>query len=366
MTIFGTRPEAIKLAPLINAISRSSEDFKSVLVVTAQHREMLDEVLGLFDICPDYDLNIMKPNQSPFEVTEGILGALRPILESGRPEIVLVQGDTTSAFASALAAFYLKIPIAHVEAGLRTYNKYQPFPEEMNRHMVSVLADWHFAPTERARQNLLREGVLPNRVFVTGNTVIDALLYILNHFDPHLPNFLREPLSTGNRIILVTTHRRENWGMPLRRICKALRHIIQIHSDVIILFFVHPNPNVRSVVHEELCNVPRLFLLEPLDYATFVHLMNVSSLILTDSGGIQEEAPSLGKPVLVLREVTERPEGVEAGILKIVGTDDERIVMETGLLLDDVAAYQDMAKRQNPYGDGQAAERIVRLLKQIL
>lgn len=361
--VVGTRPEAIKLAPVVLAMRQNSEVFHPVLVATAQHREMLDQALSLFDLQPDYDLNVMQPNQSPFEVTEDILTRIRPVLEAERPDVVMVQGDTTSTFASALAAFYLKIPIAHVEAGLRTYEKYQPFPEEINRHLVSVLADWHFAPTDRARRNLLNEGISPQRIFVTGNTVVDALRIVLSRPTPPLPAFVHQ-LAPEQRLLLVTAHRRENWGQPMRQICQALRTLVQRFPEIIIAFSVHMNPNVRSIVYQELQGVPRVHLLEPIAYEAFVHLMSRAYFILTDSGGIQEEAPSLGKPVLVLREVTERPEGVEAGVLKVVGTDADRIVAEAGQLLTDEITYRKMAQCRNPFGDGYAAERIVAILRQ--
>ncbi len=360
--VVGTRPEAIKLAPVMLAMRQNPEVFHPVLVATAQHREMLDQALSLFDLQPDYDLNVMQPNQSPFEVTEGILTRIRPVLEAECPDVVMVQGDTTSTFASTLAAFYLKIPVAHVEAGLRTYKKYQPFPEEINRRLVSVLADWHFAPTDRARRNLLSEGISPQRIFVTGNTAVDALQIILSRPTPSLPAFFHR-LAPEQRLLLVTAHRRENWGQPMQQICQALKTLVRHFPDIIIAFSVHMNPNVQSVVRRELEGVPRVYLLEPVAYGTFVHLMSRSYLILTDSGGIQEEAPSLGKPVLVLREVTERPEGVEAGVLKVVGTDADRIVMEAARLLTDEVAYHEMAQRRNPYGDGHAAKRIIEILR---
>lgn len=363
--IIGTRPEAIKLAPVALAMRQMPDTFHPTLVATAQHREMLDQVLTLFDLQPDYDLDIMQPDQSPFEVTTGVLTRLQPVLQTERPDLVMVQGDTTSTFAGALAAFYLKIPVAHVEAGLRTHDKHQPFPEEINRHLVSVLADWHFAPTEWARANLLREGMPPERIFVTGNTVVDALQMILSRPAPPLPAFVTH-LAPEQRLLLVTAHRRENWGQPLRRICHALRTLVQRFPEVVVAFSVHLNPNVQSIVRQELRDASRIHLLEPVAYAAFVHLMARAHLILTDSGGIQEEAPSLSKPVLVLREVTERPEGVEAGVLKVVGTDSDRIVAETARLLADEAIYGEMAQRRNPYGDGHAAGRIVEVLRQSL
>ncbi len=358
--IFGTRPEAIKIAPVALRL-RASGDFEPILIATAQHRELMDQVLDVFGLEPDYDLDIMRHDQSPFDVTALVLARLRPVLEREHPDWVVVQGDTTTAFASALTAFYLKLPVAHIEAGLRTYDKYQPFPEELNRHMISVLADLNFAPTERARQNLLNEGVPPELVQVTGNTVIDALLMIADMPSPPLPGFVR---GLGQRrLVLVTAHRRENWGDPMRRICTALRRLVDRHPDIEVAFSVHLNPRVRSIVEEVLGGVGSIHLLEPLDYVAFVHMMKRSYLILTDSGGIQEEAPSLGKPVLVLRNVTERPEGVEAGVLKVVGTDADAIVSEASLLLEDESAYRAMAQRRNPYGDGRASERIVEALR---
>lgn len=363
--IVGTRPEAIKLAPVALRMRQMPGTFCPLLIATAQHREMLSQVLEIFDLRPDYDLDVMRPDQSLFEVTAKVLTRLQPILEAERPDLVIVQGDTTSTFAGALAAFYLKISVAHVEAGLRTYDKHQPFPEEINRRLVSVLADWHFAPTEWARRNLLREGVPSERIFVTGNTVVDALQMILGRPMPPMPAFVTQ-LAPEQRLLLVTAHRRENWGQPLRHICYALRTLAQRFPEVVIAFSVHLNPNVQNIVHQELRDTSRIHLLEPVAYPTFVHLMARSYLILTDSGGIQEEAPSLGKPVLVLREVTERPEGVEAGVLKVVGTDPDRIVAEVARLLTDEAAYREMAQRRNPYGDGHAAERIVEILRRNL
>ncbi len=358
--VFGTRPETIKVAPVALQL-KAADDFEPILIATAQHRELMDQVLKVFGLVPNYDLDIMRREQSPFDVTARVMARLRPVLEQERPDWVMVQGDTTTAFASALTAFYLKLPVAHIEAGLRTYDKYQPFPEELNRHMISVLADLNFAPTERARRNLLNEGVSSELIQVTGNTVIDALLLIANMPSPPLPDFVRE--LGQQRLVLVTAHRRENWGDPMRRICTALRRLVERHQNIEVAFSVHPNPRVRAVVEEVLGGVKRIHLLEPLDYVAFVHLMKRAYLILTDSGGIQEEAPSLGKPVLVLRNVTERPEGVEAGVLKIVGTDEAGIVREASALLEDDAVYGAMALRRNPYGDGRASERIVEALR---
>ena len=362
MPIFGTRPEAIKLAPVIKEIEKHPNEFDLVVAVTAQHREMLDQVLRLFDIVPDHDLDIMQAEQSIFAVTSRVLLGLEPLLQQEKPDFVLVQGDTTTVMAAALAAFYLKIPVGHVEAGLRTYDKFQPFPEEINRRLVSHIADWHFAPTPSARDNLLREGISADRIVVTGNTVIDALLatvradYIFDH-----P--LLSQLDFRNRkIILATTHRRENWGQPIRDICEAIRSLAGKFPDVEIVYTVHLNPKVQRVVKMELEGVERVHLLEPLDYEPFVQLMSQCYLILTDSGGVQEEAPSLNVPVLVLRNVTERPEGLAAGTLKVVGTDRDVIVRETERLLTDPAEYARMANAPNPYGDGRASQRIADVL----
>jgi len=361
LTVLGTRPEAIKLAPVIKELERHSDKFISRVCVTAQHREMLDPFLQLFDIKPDWDLDIMKPNQSLFDVTVSVLSKLRPILEQENPDIVLVQGDTTTAFVAALAAFYLKIKIGHVEAGLRTADKYNPFPEEINRRLISHLADLHFAPTQRATANLLGEAIDESSVFVTGNTVIDALFMILEGTEGQ--NLLADlPLQPNHKLILVTAHRRESFGEGLISICQALIEIIRRVPNVEVVYPVHLNPNVRSAVERYLTGVDRIHLIEPLDYVSFVHLMNQAYLILTDSGGIQEEASSLGKPVLVLRKVSERPEAIEAGAAKVVGTDAKSIVEETLLLLEDEREYSKMANASNPFGDGHAAERIVKII----
>lgn len=365
LTIFGTRPEAIKLAPVIRELEKHMESFISRVCVTAQHREMLDPFLELFRIRPDYDLDIMRPNQSLFDVTTRALSGLREILKRERPDLVLVQGDTTTAFAVALAAFYLRVKIAHVEAGLRTEDKYNPFPEEINRRLITHLADLHFAPTERARTNLLREGIRDETIFVTGNTVVDALFMVLEltKAEDALRNLGLDPRK---RLILVTAHRRESFGAGIMNICLAIREIVARAPEVEVVYPVHLNPNVRSVVHRILDGVERVHLIEPLDYVAFVHLMNRAYLILTDSGGIQEEAPSLGKPVLVLRKATERPEVLEAGAAKLVGTDPENIVQETLRLLEDEDEYQRMATVPNPFGDGHAAERIIRIILESL
>lgn len=361
MTVFGTRPEAIKLAPVIKELERHKGEIVSEVCVTAQHREMLDPFLNLFQIKPDHDLNIMQSNQSLFDVTTKALSSLKDVLEAERPDIVLVQGDTTTAFAAALAAFYLKIKIGHVEAGLRSEDKYNPFPEEINRRLISHLADVHFAPTALAKENLLADGINSSSIFVTGNTVIDALFMILECTKTQDP-LADLRLDPRKRLVLVTAHRRESFGKGLANICQALKEIVQRTPDVEIVYPVHLNPNVRSTVERLLAGVDRIRLIEPLDYVAFVHLMNRACLILTDSGGIQEEAPSLGKPVLVLRELTERPEAVEAGAAKLVGTDPQRIVAETMKLLNSSRASSSFVAKQNPFGDGHAAERIVEIL----
>jgi len=378
MLIFGTRPEAIKLAPIIQRLKAEGSKFKPIVCVTAQHREMLDQVLNLFEIEPDYDLNIMIDNQDLFDVTVKALNGLKEILKKEKPDIALVQGDTTTSFVASLAAFYLKIPLGHVEAGLRTYNKYSPFPEEKNRHLTGVLADYHFAPTEWAKNNLLKENVPKDRIWVTGNTVIDALLWVVSRQksaggEQYWNRYFKErwglTLTTNTntcKLILVTGHRRESFGESFRNICLALKEIAKDRHDIKIVYPVHLNPNVQKPVRDILSDIPNIYLIGPLDYEPFVYLMEKACLILTDSGGIQEEAPSLGKPVLVMRNVTERPEGIEAGVVKLVGTDKERIVAETEILLDDKKAYEEMARASNPYGDGKAAERIVDILEEVL
>jgi UDP-N-acetylglucosamine 2-epimerase (non-hydrolysing) len=361
LTVFGTRPEAIKMAPVVLALAAHPDEFESVVCVTAQHRGMLDQVLSLFDIRPTHDLNLMQPNQDLFQLTSGVLLGMRGVLEAERPDIVLVHGDTTTTMAASLAAFYLKIPVGHVEAGLRTGDRYYPFPEEMNRVVTDGIATLHFAPTEGSRQNLLKSGAPEGGVFLTGNTVIDALLHVLNRRKSGAA--LPVNLDAGKRMILVTVHRRENFGEPMREICRALRAIVDAHSDVEMVIPVHPNPNVREVVHGMLGGVSRIRLIEPLDYEPFCRLMERAHLILTDSGGIQEEAPSLSKPVLVLRDETERPEAVAMGTVRLVGPHYERIVTEANRLLADAAAYRSMAQVANPYGDGRASERILQALR---
>lgn len=363
LIVMGTRPEAIKMAPIVKEMEKYPDTFKPVICVTAQHRNMLDQVLSIFKITPDYDLDIMRNDQNLFDITAKILENMRNVLMKESPDIVLVQGDTTTTFASALSAYYLKIPVGHVEAGLRTFNKYSPFPEEINRHLTTVLADLHFAPTKRSMNNLINEGIKEDKIFITGNTVIDALLMTIKNNDGYV---FKEPecnVEPDKKLILVTAHRRESFGNSFKNICYALKTIADNNLDVKIIYPVHLNPNVRKPVFEILGNHSRIKLIEPMDYEPFVNLMNKAYMILTDSGGIQEEAPSLGKPVMVLRDITERPEAVEAGTAKIIGTDREVIITETQILLDNKEEYEKMAKAINPYGDGRSAERIVAILK---
>ncbi len=368
MPVIGTRPEAIKLAPVIKELERYPEEFKVVPVVTAQHRQMLDQVLHLFDISFAYDLDIMENNQSLSSVTAKIIENFNPVVKREKPDWILIQGDTTTTFISALVSFYHKIRIGHIEAGLRTHNKYHPFPEEINRRLASVLSDFHFAPTERAKNNLLSEGIPEQNIFVTGNTVIDALLMILENLKKDkskLQNLNSQfPfLSSNSKFILVTAHRRENFGEPLQNICLALKEIIEYDHNVEVIYPVHLNPNVQEPVNRILKDNERIHLIDPLDYQSFVWLMEKSYFILTDSGGVQEEAPSLGRPVLVLREITERPEAVEAGTARVVGLDRDRIIQEAQRLLDDETLYEKMARAVNPYGDGKASKKIVEVLR---
>jgi UDP-N-acetylglucosamine 2-epimerase (non-hydrolysing) len=355
--IVGTRPEAIKMAPIALEM-KGREGIEPVLVLTAQHRQMCDDVLEVFSLRPDYDLDIMKPNQSLFEVTARLARRLEEVFVAERPDMVLVQGDTTSTFMGSLCAYYLKIPVGHVEAGLRTFNKYSPFPEEVNRKLTTVVSDLHFAPTGVARDLLLREGVPEADVFVVGNPVIDALLYVAGKDYEFSDPGLRAVDFEGKRVIAITAHRRESWGEPFDDMMKALRDIAAMHEDVLVVFPVHPNPNVRESVNRNLRGAERVLLVEPLDYMQFVKLLKSCHFIITDSGGIQEEAPSLGKPVLLMREVTERPEGVEAGAVKVVGTRREDIVGAAAALLDSEDEYRKMVIAENPYGDGHAAEKI--------
>lgn len=362
MTIFGTRPEAIKMCPLVLELRKYPEQIESIVTVTAQHREMLDQVLELFAIKPDYDLNIMTAGQTLYDVTEKALNGLRKVLEGAKPDLVLVHGDTTTTFVGSLAAFYAQIPIGHVEAGLRTGDKYSPYPEEMNRKLTGSLTDFHFAPTVASKENLLKENVSGDKIFVTGNTVIDALQTTVKDNYAFADKALQRTLASGKRIILMTTHRRENLGEPMRNVYKALKNVLLTHEDAEVIFPVHKNPKVRQIVEEELGGLEGVHLIEPLDYEPFANLMARADLVLTDSGGIQEEAPALGKPVLVLRNTTERPEAIDAGTVKLVGTEYADVLKETCLLLDDDECYREMAEAVNPYGDGNACARIVKII----
>lgn len=362
MTVFGTRPEAIKMAPVVLELMKHPGEIITVTTVTAQHREMLDQVLNLFGIKPDHDLDIMAAGQTLFDITTRAMNGLHKVLNQEKPDIVLVHGDTTTTFAGALAAYYHQTAVGHVEAGLRTYNKYSPFPEEMNRHLTGVIADLHFAPTLTSEQNLLRENVAKDKIFVTGNTVIDALHHAVRHDFSFENEQLKGVDFQGHRIVTVTTHRRENLGEPMRHVYKAIKALLDDFADIEVIFPVHRNPDVRAIVNEELGGIDRVHLIEPLDYEPFANLMHRSSIILTDSGGVQEEAPALGKPVLVLRDTTERPEAVAAGTVKLVGTDLETVYQEAKRLLADEAEYRKMAESCNPYGDGEAARRIVEAL----
>jgi UDP-N-acetylglucosamine 2-epimerase (non-hydrolysing) len=367
LTVFGTRPEAIKMAPVVHAL-RNKLDVK--VCVTAQHREMLDQVLDLFEITPDYDLNIMKSGQDLFDVTSNILLRIKKVLQSESPDIVLVHGDTTTSMATAMAAFYLQIPVGHVEAGLRTHNINSPFPEELNRQFTSLVAKFHFSPTEKARQNLLNQQVPDKQIFVTGNTVIDSLFSVIDKaramiYPPKLLmklSFLRQDNNHLPRIILVTGHRRESFGSGFEEICFAIKELAELHDEIEIVYPVHLNPNVVEPVSRILSNIKNVHLIEPLDYLPFIKLMDLSYIVMTDSGGIQEEAPSLGKPVLVMRNFTERPEAIEAGTVKLVGTNKKKIISEANKLLSDERIYKKMAKILNPYGDGKASQRISKIL----
>lgn len=364
LLIFGTRPEAIKMAPLVNEFLKYPEQFETKVCITAQHREMLDQVLDFFEIQPDYDLNLMKPNQNLYSLTADIITGLKPILEDFKPDYVYVHGDTTTTMGASIASFYAGAQVCHIEAGLRTHNKREPFPEEINRCITGVIADYHFAPTATSKNNLLNENKAPNSIVVTGNTVIDALLFgvqkvsSLDYTDSELEE-VKQLLNGKDRIILVTGHRRENHGQGFINICQALKKIAETHPETTIVYPVHLNPNVQKPVYKLLGSVPNIKLIAPLSYPSFIYLMNQSYLIITDSGGVQEEAPSLGKPVLVMRNTTERPEAVEAGTVVLVGTNTETIVQETHRLLNDTAYYQSKTQLHNPYGDGKACERIV-------
>lgn len=360
MTVFGTRPEAIKMCPLVLEMQKYPDFIEPIVAVTAQHREMLDQVLQLFAIKPDYDLNIMTAGQTLYDVTGRALAGLKDVLAEAQPDMVLVHGDTTTTFVGALASFYAQIPVGHVEAGLRTGNKFSPYPEEMNRKLTGAIADIHFAPTSTSKNNLLKENIDPAAIVVTGNTVIDALQTTVKADYRFTDSGLQKALAGGKRLILVTTHRRENLGEPMRHVYQALRKVLENHPDVEAIFPVHKNPKVREIVDEELGKLAQVHLIEPLDYEPFANLMAKVDIVLTDSGGIQEEAPALGKPVLVLRDTTERPEAVDAGTVKLVGTAYDNVLRETSLLLDDSKYYQSMAEAANPYGDGRACERIIR------
>ncbi len=379
MLVFGTRPEAIKMAPLVKEFQRYPQDFETIVCVTAQHREMLDQVLKIFEITPDYDLNIMKQGQDLYDVTSRVLLGMRDVLNEVKPDVVLVHGDTTTSTAAALAAFYQQIPVGHVEAGLRTYNIYSPWPEEMNRQITGRIATYDFSPTPLSRQNLLDEHTPDSRIIVTGNTVIDALYWVVDkiksnaNLSHELDDLLREcgydvdRLGEGRRLILITGHRRENFGDGFINICRAIKTLSERYPEVDFVYPMHLNPNVRRPIHqvfgESLDNLGNLFFIEPLEYLSFVNLMEKSTIVLTDSGGIQEEAPGLGKPVLVMRNTTERPEALDAGTVKLVGTDYDAIVGNVSVLLDDAEAYERMSHATNPYGDGHACERIVNHLR---
>lgn len=358
MLVFGTRPEAIKMCPLVNVLKSHPDDFQVIVTVTGQHREMLQQVLDVFNVQPDYNLKIMKPGQTLFDVTSDVVTRLKPILETERPDVVLVHGDTSTSFAAALACFYLQIPVGHVEAGLRTHDIYSPWPEEFNRQAVDIVARWYFAPTETSKKNLLNEGKEENRIWITGNTGIDALRTTVRegYSDPELD------WAEGSKLILITAHRRENLGNPMHHMFRAIRRVMEEHPDTKAIYPIHMNPKVRQAAHEELDGFDRLRIIEPLDVVDFHNYMARSYLVLTDSGGIQEEAPSLGKPVLVMRDTTERPEGVAAGTLKLVGTSEEVIYREFSRLLSDPNEYELMSRASNPYGDGHASERIAKVL----
>lgn len=376
MLVFGTRPEAIKMAPLVKEFQRYPEEFDTIVCVTGQHREMLDQVLRIFDIRPDYDLNIMKQGQDLYDVTARVLTGMRDVLKEVKPDVVLVHGDTTTSMASALAAFYQQIPVGHVEAGLRTHYIYSPWPEEMNRQITGRIATFHFAPTPLSRENLMKEGIKEEAVTITGNTVIDALYMVVEKIkndkvlDAQLENILKKAgydikrLKEARRLVLITGHRRENFGDGFISMCKAIKTLTKKYLEVDFVYPMHLNPNVRKPIREVFGKeqLPNMFFIEPLEYLSFVYLMEKSAIVLTDSGGIQEEAPGLGKPVLVMRDTTERPEALEAGTVKLVGTDYEKIVREVSALLDDQTYYDRMSKAVNPYGDGKACKRIINKL----
>ena len=362
MLVFGTRPEAIKMCPLVNEL-KTRENLETIVCVTGQHRQMLDQVLQAFNVTPDYDLSIMKDRQTLFDVTTNILNKIKEVLEEVKPDVVLVHGDTSTTFVTALACFYLQIPVGHVEAGLRTFDKYFPFPEEMNRKLTGALADLHFAPTKSSKENLLREGVKESDVFITGNTVIDAMLHTVKDNYKFENQLLNEIDFENKKVIMITAHRRENWGEGIENICDALNKIVEENKDVELVYLVHLNPVVKDVVTKKLGNKERIHLLPPLDTKETHNLMNKCFMVMTDSGGLQEEAPHLGKPVLVLRDVTERPEAVVYGTVKLVGTDINKIVSEANILIREKDEYTKMSKAANPYGDGLASKRIADIIE---
>ena len=381
MLVFGTRPEAIKMAPLVKEFQKYPEEFKTIVCVTGQHREMLDQVLHIFEIVPDYDLNIMKQGQDLYDVTARVLTGMRDVLKEAQPDVVLVHGDTTTSTAAALAAFYQQIPVGHVEAGLRTHNIYSPWPEEMNRQITGRIATYHFSPTPLSKQNLLAEGVKEEHIHVTGNTVIDALYMVVNKIkndkalDAELESLLKQAgydvnrLAGGKKLVLITGHRRENFGDGFISMCTAIKDLTKKYPEVDFVYPMHLNPNVRKPIHEvfgeDLSNLGNMFFIEPLEYLSFVYLMEKSTIVLTDSGGIQEEAPGLGKPVLVMRDTTERPEALEAGTVKLVGTNYDKIMSEVSALLDNQTYYYQMSQAVNPYGDGLACNRIVKVAHEV-
>lgn len=382
MLVFGTRPEAIKMAPLIKELQKYPDQFQTIVCVTGQHREMLDQVLHIFDIHPDYDLNIMKQGQDLYDVTVRVLTGMREVLQDARPDLVLVHGDTTTSTAAALAAFYQQIPVGHIEAGLRTHNIYSPWPEEMNRQITGRIATWHFSPTSLSKKNLLSEGIEENRIIVTGNTVIDALYHVVSQIKnkddlrQQLTNELeragykitRLSEQSNRKLVLITGHRRENFGEGFIAMCKAIKTLALKYPETDFVYPMHLNPNVRKPIQEVFgdTHLPNMFFIEPLEYLPFVYLMELSTIVLTDSGGIQEEAPGLGKPVLVMRDTTERPEALDAGTVKLVGTDFTRILEETSRLLESQVYYDQMSKAVNPYGDGLACQRIITQIRKIL
>lgn len=382
MLVFGTRPEAIKMAPLIKELQKYPDQFQTIVCVTGQHREMLDQVLHIFDIHPDYDLNIMKQGQDLYDVTARVLTGMRDVLQNARPDLVLVHGDTTTSTAAALAAFYQQIPVGHIEAGLRTHNIYSPWPEEMNRQITGRIATWHFSPTSLSKKNLLSEGIEENRITVTGNTVIDALYHVVSQIKnkddlrQQLTNELeragykitRLSEQSNRKLVLITGHRRENFGEGFIAMCKAIKTLALKYPETDFVYPMHLNPNVRKPIQEVFgdTHLPNMFFIEPLEYLPFVYLMELSTIVLTDSGGIQEEAPGLGKPVLVMRDTTERPEALDAGTVKLVGTDFIRILEETSRLLESQVYYDQMSKAVNPYGDGLACQRIITQIRKIL